>query len=179
MKNRFNKFWSDVTAFTKKQYVARPYVFWAVIGLIVLAIILGLIAIGVINSVFPSVSSVERASMPILLSTTTADPMRQAPSATPTYIPTTTPTPSNLWKVLEIVGKETVNGRNGLVVNFVNTSTGEIKKGQCQSPRDPSPNVGDIFVAEIKDGYILLSPVIAGTAQIDLLSKVQRFIFIP
>lgn len=175
MKKTFTRFWSDTTVFVRKQYQARPILFQAIAVLIALALF-GWIATSLIGSMFPKISPADQAPMPILLPTTTADPLRQA-QATPQFTPSPTPTPipSNLWVVNQML--EPVGG--ALVVEFRNTSTGETKKGKCQSPRDPAPKIGDIFVAEVKDGYILLSPAILGTSQIDIDSKVQRFIFIP
>lgn len=117
--------------------------------------------------------------MPTILPTSadTARLMLNTPAPTPSLTPepTSTPLPTNLWQVNQLL--EPVN--SALLVEFKNISTGETKKGLCQSPRDPAPIIGDIFLAEVKGGYILLSPVIPGTSNPDITSKVQRFIFVP
>ncbi len=149
-----------------------PLVFLGILALLVL-IIVGGISFVVIKS-FGSPFSPERsAAMPTVLAV--APQATAVLISTPTPLPTVTPLPSNTWKVNKHL--DPVNG--ALVVEFKNTSTGETKNGICQSPNDPEPAIDSVYIAEVKDGYILLSPAIPGTSQIDLSSKVQRFIFIP
>lgn len=178
MKKTFTRFWSDTTVFVRKQYQARPILFQAIAVLIALALF-GWIATSLIGSMFPKISPADQAPMPILLPTTTADPLRQA-QATPQFTPspTATPIPSNLWVVNQLLGKQTIKGYTALVVEFRNLSTGELHNGQCQEPRDPAPAVGDIFVAEVAGDHILLSPTIAGTSQVDVDSEVQTFMLL-
>lgn len=85
------------------------------------------------------------------------------------------PTPSNLWRVARLLDPK----GGTLVVEFQNTVSGETITAQCQSPHDPAPEVGDIFVGEYKTAgttYYLLVPTMPGTDLPDLNSKVQRFI---
>ncbi len=95
--------------------------------------------------------------------------------ATLTPVPSPTPIPSNLWTVKAILGKETHYGFNSLVVEFENTTSKEIKKGHCQSPRDPAPKLGATFILEDKGGFSLFTPYDTAKQAIDLESKVQRF----
>lgn len=153
-----------------------PY-FWGAVALIGI-ILLALTANYLIKSMTPTLPS-QTAAFPTILPTSADASRMMAPTQTAaptlTPVPTSTIAPSNLWQVTKFL--EPIKG--ALVVEFTNVTTGETKKGLCQSPRDPEPALGDIFIAEIKGDYILLSPTISGTGNIDLNSKTQRFIFIP
>lgn len=183
MKRSIAQTWADLVAKAKQINQSNPSILIGILAIVGI-IILGYLAFVLIQALaFPASSAQYVAPVPTMLATTTVDNTRQmqsttemAPTLTP--IPTSTPVPSNLWVVSQLLGKQNINGYNSLVVEFKNTATGEIKKGLCQSPHDPAPVVGDIYIAEVMVDYVLLSPTIAGTSQIDLSSKVQRFIFI-
>ncbi|OGD83042.1 hypothetical protein A2572_04580 [Candidatus Collierbacteria bacterium RIFOXYD1_FULL_40_9] len=181
MKNKFTKIWSDATAYTKKQYQLRPHLFQAVLVAVGL-IALGLIAVWLVSSMRPSTASVDQVALPIILQTATADPMRQAATPqltpTPTPMPTNTPIPSNLWVVNRLLGKQTINGYTALVVEFKNLATGELHNGQCQSPADPAPVIGDVYFMENMGSYLLLSPYSITENRILTESRVQRFILV-
>lgn len=191
MKAKFNNTMSAVSGFLRKSFSDikslkqnKPNTYYLVLtgaGLLLILCMAGA-AMFYANSLSVSPAK-EVAPLPTMLAITTAENSRQmqpatemAPTLTP--MPTSTVVPGNLWVVSQLLGKQNVNGYTGLVVEFKNLSTGETKKGQCQSPHDPAPVVGDIYVAEVMSDYILLSPTTPGTTQIDLNSKVQRFIFI-
>lgn len=162
----------------KKIKDKNPTLFLLGLALIVFVII-GLSAYVAIGAIYPDFATQDsQIALPTIMATS-ADANRVAlatPTISPTQtpLPTLTPIPSNLWVVNRLL--DPVDG--ALVVEFKNLSTDEIKNGLCQSPHDPEPKVGDIFIAEIKSDYILLSPTIPGTSMIDLESKTQRFIFI-
>lgn len=183
MKTHLKEMWQDIAGFFKafasdikhlKQ--TSPVIFLGILAVLVL-IIVGGISIVLIKSLGPAYSAERNYVLPTVLAVEPTHQVQATPqlTSTPTALPTPTPIPSNLWSVNQLL--DPVNG--ALVVEFKNLSTGETKKGLCQSPNDPEPAPGSVFVAEIKDGYILLSPAIAGTNQVDTDSKVQRFIFIP
>ncbi len=179
MKTHFREAYQDMARFfkgtaadIKKLKQNYPEAFLGILALLVL-IILGGVSIVLIKS-FGSPFSAERSfAMPTVLAV--APQATAVLVSTPTPLPTSTPLPSNLWTVNKHL--DPVNG--ALVVEFKNTSTGESKNAICQSPNDPEPPENTVYMAEAKDGYILLSPTIPGTSQIDFNSKLQRFIFIP
>lgn len=188
MKTRFNIFVSDVTDFLKKAVLDiknlkqnKPNNFYLLLGVIGLSLLICMALVFMVYAnALPKFSADKDVVIPEILATTTTDPMRLAPFATPTYIPTITPSPvpGNLWVVNQLLGKQTIKGYTALVVEFKNLSTGELHNGQCQEPHDPAPVVGDVFVAEVTGDHILLSPTIAGTSQVDVNSKVQSFVLL-
>lgn len=152
-------------------------IFWGLVAIFVLFFV-GISAIILTKSMFPSQQTSFIASMPTMMPTDFVYANTATPLPTQLAVPTATPKPSNLWIVNKISGKQTIGGYTALVVEFKNDTTGELRSAQCQSPHDPAPSIGDIFVSEEKSGYTLLAPVISGTENPDLNSKVQRFIFI-
>lgn len=166
------RFFKGTAADIKKLKQNQPAVFLGLLALLVLVIVGG-ISFVLIKSLGSPFSPERNSAMPTVLAV--APQATAALVSTSTPLPTVTPLPSNLWTVNKHL--DPVNG--ALVVEFKNTSTGEAKNAICQSPNDPEPPENTVYVAEVKDGYILLSPTIPGTSQIDLNSKLQRFIFIP
>ena len=107
------------------------------VGVGAVLLIIFLIAMAIINGFAPSTPT-QRLSLP----TSGANTPQATPTIFVTLVPTSTPTPSNIWAVSEIIGKENINGYNGLVISLRNISTGEIKRAQCQQPRWKVPELG-------------------------------------
>jgi hypothetical protein len=124
--------------------------------------------------------------------------LNQSILATPTLIQlpqTPTPVASSEWEVIELLGESTVDGYTSLDVSFKNSTSGEIKKGHCQSRHDPAPVLTDIYTL-VSTGYmdkngqevLLFVPHILHIEQPDktilvvevgVESKHQRFKLIP
>lgn len=92
--------------------------------------------------------------------------------STPTIIPVSTP--SNLWSVKNILGKQTINGFTSLIIEFENTTSKELRKGQCQQPRWDAPEIGHIYTLNNTfSDYWLFIPIEG------IESELQRFALIP
>ncbi len=122
---------------------------------------------------------------PSLMATPSLDQLPQTP----------TPIASSEWTVDALLGESTVDGYTSLDVSFKNITTGEIKKGHCQSRHDPAPVLTDIYTL-VNTGYLdkngqeflLFVPHILHIEQPDktilvvevgIESKYQRFRLIP
>ena len=98
-------------------------------------------------------------------------------TATPTVLSTPTlvlvSTPSNLWTVKNILGKQTINGFTSLIIEFENTTSKELKKGQCQQPGWEAPEIGHIYTLNNTfSDYWLFIPIEG------IESELQRFALI-
>ena len=174
---------ASIKSWFSDQYQKRPYVILGV-GAAIALLIVFLVAMAAIRGFTPNTQR-------------SASPATEVPTslATPTIIaaiiPTSTPVPSNIWVVSEDLGIMKIGGYRSLVVALRNTTTGEVLYGQCQSPRDPRPLVGDTYIL-VHTGYydvngkdVVFAPNVVSVkqkdgsyiqVQQDINSKFQRFI---
>lgn len=165
---------ASIKSWFSDQYQKRPYVILGV-GAAIALLIVFLVAMAAIGGLTPSTAAQRSAApstdIPVVLATPTV-----IATITQAFIPTSTPIPSDIWEVSEILGKKNINGYNALVVVFRNVVSGETKQAQCQSPRDPAPKVGDTYqYLNTYSSIWLYVPYDNVAKRVLVESKLQRF----
>ena len=140
-------------------------------GLTIILILL-LVAILVIIRTIKNNSFVSDENSPSLLTLPTQALLTPTVRlSTPTVVPVSAP--SNLWTVKNILGKQTINGFTSLIIEFENTTSKELKKGQCQQPGWEAPEIGHIYTLNNTfSDYWLFIPIEG------IESELQRFALI-